>query len=99
MKNILLLTADSNLATLNLTHREKSNFFYMFLCIFGKEVFMRHLLFSFILVILDVVLLHILDMHKDHPVVGKIHRVINILGKVIFVLLSILMIVLMLKYL
>jgi hypothetical protein len=60
---------------------------------------MRHLLFSFILVILDVVLLHILDMHKDHPFIGKIHRVVNILGKVIFVLLSILMIILMLKYL
>ena len=60
---------------------------------------MRHLLFSFILVILDVVLLHILDMYKDHPFIAKIHRVVNILGKVIFVLLSILMIILMLKYL
>ena len=60
---------------------------------------MRRLLSLFICIILDVVLLHILDTYKDNPFVQKFQRVVNIIGTLIFVILSILMIIMMIKFL
>lgn len=60
---------------------------------------MRRLLSLFICIILDVVLLHILDTHKDNPFVQKFQCVINIIGMVILVFLGIFLIIMIIKFL